>query len=272
MNTIIIAQNEPKIKKTLAQYREPGLRDIRVGGKRLKRKLRIEYTPEILGGISLGSPDKIVAAIVQFADQLATVVQEDRIEFQVIFIFHQTTKRTAERIILALADLNKNKGWRNLPYKHTKHIRVPQVVLLSCESATDEVNKNPYEPRLLKYDTQAYVMRMLADRAFKTPMAPPPQTPPGVYAPAVITFSTGNPVTGGLVLDPFRIAFRKLHYHLDKNGNFVEDPRPPGVSEEEWHKGDPSGGTVHVYHNGKLSGKKRVKKGKSLNVMGYPPP
>jgi hypothetical protein len=196
----------------------------------------------------------MVRAIIDFSAAQLSRQQNDVATIRVIFMFHQTSNSVVDVIMRALRQLPQNAEWVQLPFQHTKHLRVDPVILLSCESGMDKgfnVGPHPLSPRQLamqKYAEQAAKMRTAAGKAFITPMAPPPAQPQGYYDPAVMTFSTGNGETGGVELSPFGCQFRQLPGRFRDDGSWQYDPVPAGQDSDAFHSGTPTGGTVHIDH------------------------
>lgn len=274
MHTLVIAQNDRKFLDPLARYRQQDWVEPTVNGRRLRYRLEIEeIDPDRrTGGALASSGPRTVRQIVSFADGLLASQNDDVVSFSVVFMFHQTSQATVRRIGRALLLLRSDPEWRALPFKHTKHLRVHQVVLLSCESATDLVAPNPVPPALQEYVEQARSMREAADRAFTTPQAPPPNTPPTWYRPLVATFSTGNAETGGVVMNPFATEFRALPGRFGPGGSWQWDPTPAGQAQEAFRCGTPVPGRMYVHQAGALVQEVPFPAGTSINLMGYPPP
>lgn len=280
MNTLIIMQNAQDIRG-IKRLRVPHIEDIRLGKKKLRYKLAILHLSQhpvkkTYGGLLLGSAARIVRSITLFADALASWWPDDMVEFQVIFIYHQTSRKVIRKIEKALRWLPGYQPWQQIPFRRVKHIRVSCVWMLSCESAADQVTQ---DARLFRYIAEASVLRSRAQKAFITPQAPPPTNPPSVYHPIVVTFSTGDPVTGGLVLDPEAVQFLKLRYQLVQKGYYGKTGTPKwdiepipynknsGMTKEEWKKGGPVKGTLYKHKKGEPTRKEVIDKGKTINIL-----
>ncbi len=259
MSTLVISQNDKKIRGSLIPYRMPGWTRFLDDHKlRYKFDLNIELlrspSGEKVFGVYISSAAQIVRMIIAFADGQLSAQQDDLVTIRIVSMFHQTSNGTVKKILRALSQLPRNREWRRLPFKHNKHLKIDPVVLLSCESATDrsfQTGPNPPSRRELakrRYSTQASVMRTKAGQAFVTPMAPPPTDPQGWYDPSIITFTTGNVDTGGIELNPFVCRFRSLPGAFRDNGSWTYDPTPAGQGDEQFRQGTPTGGTVHVDH------------------------
>jgi hypothetical protein len=276
MDTIIIAENDSEIKGVPA-IREPGMHEIKVNGERPKYTLGVAYTPpndpvgEWFGAILEASPGQISEAIIMFAGALADTKPDDLIEFQIIFVFHQTSSDVVARIMEAMRMVQQDQRWQTVNLHFNKHVKVARVWLMSCESGGDYF----FVPALLRrYAAQAADMRNLAMRAFVKDATPPPNTPPTKYYPQVITLSTGNIVDGLTVLNPERVEFRKGNWYVLPNGEYWQPPPPPGVSEEDWHFGQPSGGYImsaQLNNDGHTSsvGVQTIAPGTTFNALGF---
>lgn len=272
MHAIIIHQNDRRVRDLLRKAKQQGGGSVTVNGRRLTHTLQVEelgsgtLAGKFTGGLLLGSAPRIARAIVGFADKVMTNTAEDVVAIQVIYMFHQSSGKAVRTIMRSMRRVRSDPDWQRLPFKHNKHLSVSAVVLLSCESATDKVAPNPVPPHLQRFVTQARLMRSVAGRSFQTPRSPPPITPPGIYDPQVITFSTGNAETGGVVLNPFNVQFRELAGHFDANGGWVwDDPNN--------HSGVPTSGTMYSDFVGSGSSSTTdVPSGQGANLMGYPQP
>jgi hypothetical protein len=280
MHTLIIAQNAQDIRG-VDRLRVPHIEEVRLGKKKLRYRLAILHlspssVKKTYGGFLLGSAAQIVRSITLFADALAFSWPDDIVEFQVIFIYHQTSQKVIRKIERALRGLPTYRLWRQIPFKRIKHIRVPCVWMLSCESATDQVTQ---DARILRYIGQASLLRSLAQEAFITPQAPPPTKPPSVYHPTVVTFSTGDPVTGGLVLNPEKVKFKELPYRLVQKGYYGKTGFPKwdlelipydknsGMTKEQWKEGKPVKGTLYKHKKGEPTGKEELDKNRIINIL-----
>ena len=272
MNTIIISQNDKKVRKN-KNLKRTAERDIKIDGKPISYRLKVEFTPpddpQKIGGMLAGSPNRIKNSILKFADDLAkNDTTHDLIEFQVVFIYHQTHKKTVRRIFKAMDLLSKDRNWTGLPKKYNKAIHVKSVWLLSCESGankttTDEMKNG--NPGYKFYADQANHMIAIADKAFTTVFLQ------RNFKPSVRTFSTGNPETGGTTLDPWDVKFKELPGHFTPNGGWEYEPTPQGENEEVFHGGTTTSGKVFAYDNGTTTPTNIPANG-ALNIMGYPAP
>lgn len=281
MSTLILAQNDAKIRSGLAGYREPSWdRFLRHHRLRYKFDLDIEILRSPAGeqvwGVYIGSANQVKRTIIDFANGRLARELSDIITIRIVFLFHQTHEPTVSTLMRAFRTLPNDPQWRNLPFLHNKHLRIDPVVLLSCESGNDkgfQPGPNPPSAREIsrrKYAAQASNMRLAAGKAFVTPMAPPPTQPPGAYDPGIITFTTGNGDTGGIELNPFSCRLRALpgDFQPDGSWNYDEAGRPPGMSQEEYHQGTPTGGTIHTDHvNQGSSSQVAVPAGQGIQVI-----
>jgi hypothetical protein len=156
----------------------------------------------------------------------------------VMFIFHQTSLPAVKSIMGALALLTPD-ALDDLARSLGKDLHVEQVVLLSCESGVDKVVPLPVPPELDRWVRQAGDMRAACFRAFTIKRV----HGAGQLFPTVVTFSTGNAVTGGVVLDPWNSRFVALHGHFDANGDWEYDRNPDGSANKST---DESAGTVYA--------------------------
>lgn len=259
MDTLLITENDRKVRDHLRKLREQGLPAHHPGGGgRIRHPLRVDVIqtpagdPAQLGAMLAGSAAQIVRGVLTFADGVLTRATSDIGQFRVIFMFHQTSANVVRALNDAFQQLDGHPTWERLAVKHTRHLRVKRVWLMSCESATDlALPPNP-SAALQQYAAQAGRMRSLAAAAFRTRQTPPPPTPMAFYHPFVHTLSTGDPVTGGIVLDPANVTFRRLPGHFDANGGWVWDPTPAGQSDDAFHQGQPAGGTLYTHEDGRL--------------------
>lgn len=185
-------------------------------------------------GLSI-NPVLIFNIIVQTAAH-ALQVAERAAEMQVMFVFHQTSSKAVRGIMGALQMLAPDV-LDALAASNNKDLIVPQVVLLSCESGMDKTTPNPVPPGWQKWVDQARNMREACFQAF-TIRSP---TSNADYPPRVITFSTGDPETGGVGLHPWQARFFALHGSFAADGNWDYDLDANGDPD---HSMDPSGGTV----------------------------
>lgn len=159
-------------------------------------------------------------------------------EMNVIFIFHQTSRAAVNAIRGALRQLLPDL-LDSMAAKAGKDLWVKQVSLLSCESAADKVVAPPLPPVMRPWVAQAVEMRTMALQAFSIRKV----SGPGEFIPVVVTFSTGNVETGGVVLNPFAVEFRSLRGHFNPDGTWDYDLDANGQPDETQ---DPSGGTVYT--------------------------
>lgn len=201
--------------------------------------------------VYIGSAARMVRAIVRFADTELRNQLEDRVTLRVVFMFHQTHLKTVKVILRAMRQLPNEPRWRALPFVHVKHLQVTPVVLLSCESGMDKTFQPGPDPptrreqALRRYALQARAMRVAIGAGLLTPMAPPPGQPPRYYDPEVITFSTGDSDTGGIVLDPFQARFKRLPGRFREDGSWSYDPTPPGQDQDAFRAGEDTAGTAY---------------------------
>lgn len=253
MDTLILVQDEAKLNKMVKEQppqQPPGvpatdkLTVLAMGDPAAAAALG--DTASLLGSTYLTTG--IVNKIVSFAD--AVLANEatkphprDVAEFQILLLFHQTDAHMANAITRALEHIPSNKRWLRLPYKHNRSLRVTRVWIVSCESGADAVTR---DPRLVKYIQQAKAMRTAARTGLTTEKTPPPSNPKEFWpAPTVYTFSTGDPVTGGLKLHPNHVSFVKTpDWHINDKGEI--EPTPGGNPDKE----EPAAGKVIKYDNG----------------------
>jgi YD repeat-containing protein len=159
-------------------------------------------------------------------------------EITIFFIFHQTSAPAVRAIMNAL-NLLAPDVLDQLAVKHKKDLSVPTVVILSCESGTDKVAPTPVPADLQRWVDQARNMREACNRAFSINGV----TVGAIFEPRVVTFSTGDAVTGGVTLNPWGPEFKKLHGHFNPDGTWSYDLDANGqpIKTE-----DPSAGTVYV--------------------------
>lgn len=153
-------------------------------------------------------------------------------DMRVIFIFHQTSRETVNGIMRALRMLTPDV-LDSLAQQAGKTLTVGNVVLLSCESGTDKAVPNPVPPELVPWVDQAHNMRVAALQAFTV----------GQALPLVITFSTGNAVTGAITLNPFAAEFRALRGHFNPDGTWDYDLDANGQPD---HTQTPSTGNLYA--------------------------
>lgn len=81
-----------------------------------------------------------------------------------------------------------------------------------------------------------------------------------------MTYTTGDPQTGGITLNPFAVSFRELDGHFNPHGGWeYNNPDSPD------RDGEASGGTIHRVHNGQEN-TQPLGPGAHINIMGFPPP
>ncbi len=255
MSTLVLVQNEKKMRGGLAGYRLPGFGAL-IRSVRLSYGIDMEVlrspTGKTVYAVYISSAPRIVRTIVRFADTELSRQQADAVTIRIVFMFHQTNGPVVRTIMKALRHLPKDPGWRRLPFVHNKHLIANPVALLSCESGMDKTFRptpgrpTPRELALRRYANQARGMRMAAGKAFVTPMSPPPTRPPRWYDPPIWTFSTGDADTGGMLMDPFKARFRKLPGSFRPNGEWSYDPTPAGQDKGRFRMGQPTPGTVYV--------------------------
>ncbi|MGQ0648150.1 MAG: hypothetical protein ACT4P7_11305 [Gemmatimonadaceae bacterium] len=285
MHTLIIMQNDAKVRRLLP--REDNI-EFGIPGSPIRYRLQI-FAPDTpaataalggtggaLGATFLDSANRIKRKIIAFADSISNPpITVDVVEFQVIFLFHQTSRGTARAITRGLNLLDADPQWRNLPERKRIGIRVRRSWLLSCESGTDQAvadtpNIDPALARKLQqWVQQARDMRIAAAVAFTTEQKPPPSDPKRYWVPFIYTFSTGDPVTGGITLDPQRVGFRVTPYTIDDNGNFQKIPKPAGStqSDDQYEAGTPTVGKVYKYEGQTKVDEKSIVLNSTVNIL-----
>ena len=190
----------------------------------------------------------VAASALQQAERVA--------ELKVYFIFHQTSRETVNGIRWAL-QLLAGDVLDAMALQAGKNLIIPEVVLLSCESATDKVAGAPVPAPLRSWVDQASNMRTEALKAFTIGQTPP----------AVITFSTGNPATGAVSLNPFAAEFRALRGHFNPDGTWDYNRDAKGRPD---HTQLLSGGTIYT-DNGQAGGSttRTLAPGASENLMPF---
>ena len=236
MHYVIIWQNDPAVEQILAPVlaRNSAAGVSAGGGTHFVRTFKM---------LSEGSPKgewydqlPIFSAIMSTADHALQAA--DRLaEMTVMFIFHQTSKPAVRSIMGALRLLTPD-ALDGLAAARNTDLSVPQVVLLSCESAADKVVTAPVPPVLQPWVDQARNMRNACFRGFRIRKV----QGPGEYLPVVVTFSTGNAVTGGIVLDPWNAKFISLNGAFTPDGDWEYNTGANGQPDKTQ---TPSGGMVH---------------------------
>lgn len=263
MNTVVIYQSDPHVAGVLKCLTDlgAGIQTVPNGDQVQVQELNPLVGPK--GRIdSLGQFGFL--AIAGFANNLLGSLPLDLVTFQVVFIFHQITGDGVKGVMDTIRMVRDTRILPSLTQKHRKRLDVAIVNLLSCESATDKSAVSPVEPVLQPLVDQAQRMRALACKAFIIPKSPPPE--PGDYHPRVVTYTTGDPETGGIVLNPFVVSFRRLPGHFNDQGVWVYD-NPNGTD----HAGVPTGGTIHTSFEGKETSQD-IGAGHCINIMGFPRP
>jgi len=202
---------------------------------------------------------------VKFCKAVLEAVQNDVVEVQTIFIFHQTNKTVARNIINACTWIKVSNILWELAEAAVKALSVKKVILLSCESASDKVTNPPIRQGLKAAIEQAQDHRSVIASAFKTKIAPPLPSG-GTFFPSIVTFSTGDPDRGGVVLDPFHLKFIDLDGEFDENGNWhYNDP------DNQDPDGEATAGTIYEDNEGSGSTTQNLDAGDQINFMGYHP-
>ena len=267
MNTLIIFQTDSNVQTLLDGHQLPkpdeGVEQVPGHGFHvMTAEMTVKKSPK---GPSIGNAQEIYAAIVKFCKSVLEDVQNDLVEVQLIFIFHQTNKTIARNIINACAWVKASNILWELAKDANKALSVKKITLLSCESGTDKVVKPPYRKGLKPAIEQATGMRSIIASAFKTKLAPPLPSGGTLY-PSVVTFSTGNPDRGGIVMDPFHVEFRDLDGEFDENGAWsYNDP------DNHDPEGTDSKGTIYDDNEGSGSNTETLAAGAHVNLMGYHP-
>ena len=207
--------------------------------------------PPLPGGMGPTTPakgagsmkDGIIASIISFA---TTLLQDepyrlprprDLVQFRIIFIFHQTSAEVARAITDALTSMPMNVNWTTLPDVHGRAVQVTEVWYLSCESGAEVTAK---DPRLVDYVGQSAMMRVAAQAGLRTEKKPPPSNPREFFSPPnVFEFSTGDPVTGSVRLNPNRVSFVTTpNWEVTDQGTIQQIPHTPDPE-------NPSAGTIY---------------------------
>lgn len=219
MNTLIIF-TEDKIGQALkaGRIRNPFEKDMFGGSK-------LNVIPKTNPRHQQGTPssgDVVGAAYESFEwtikDNIATFAREclknepkrpkpqDIVELQIVFVFHQSQVPEIEAMVTALTDLPLFSAWANVTDGQGYMLRVKNVVLMSCESGAHKGTNR--DPLLIDYLTRAAALQNAARLGLATEVKPPPSNPREYFPyPVVLSFTTGDPVTGGLVLDPNHAKF-----------------------------------------------------------------
>ena len=285
MHTLVIMQNDKKIKQLLpregrVQFGIPG----QPGTYNLQTFVAgTPATVAALGGLAgtlgtsyLDSANRIRRTIIDFAEFLTNPpITADIVEFQIIFIFHQTSQGTARDITRALTQLDGDAKWRDLPDRKHVGVRVPNCWLLSCESGTDQaVADNPnlapaLAQALKQWVAQARSMRLAAAAGLTTEQKPPPANPKQYWTPFIYTFSSGDPVTGGTTLNPQKVSFRTLPYTILPDGHFEKIPKPAGSTQtdDEYENGTPTNGKVYKYEGTRKVDERIIPAGAEANIL-----
>lgn len=265
-NTLIIHQRDDKIS-ALPEMKALG-NDLREFNGNLVQVHEMVEMQGVKGDPLIDHP-RAYSAIEGFTDAVLARVQDDLVEIQIIFMFHQTKKYAVLAILATMADVRVKDLFRRLAEQHVKQLRITSIVLLSCESATDKVLTQPIRDGLERYVAQAQLMRSEATDAFKTLQGPPYPVsgPPGINYPSVVTFSTGNVDRGGIIMNPFAAKFVDLDGHVDPDGNWVLDD--PNTYNPE---GTPTSGTIYTDQPGVPTTQNELDPGEPENFMGFPPP
>lgn len=279
MHTLLLSQNDAKIRGSHPVLgREQELTFQFPGSpQRYQLKVHLIGSPAAtaalggaagaLGAAYLSSANRIQRTIVEFARAISQPpVTSDVVAFQIIFLFHQTSADTARAITKALITLPQDTQWKDLPVRQRVAIRVQRAWMLSCESATDQVN---HDPGMQRYIRQSLDMRLAAATGLTTEKTPPPTNPPEYWLPFVYTFSTGDAFSGGLVVDPHRVSFRKLPYEANPAGGFRHIPKPAGDprSDAEYEMGEPTSGKVYKYEGSQLVEERILPANDFVNLM-----
>jgi hypothetical protein len=165
-------------------------------------------------------------AILAFAHELLSSEASDLVRLQVVFIFHQTSGAAVKGVMDTMRLIRDTGVLPALTGLHGKRLNVEIVNVLSCESAADKA----------------------------------------VSPPHVVTYTTGDPQTGGITLNPFAVSFRELDGHFNPDGSWeYNNPDSPDPD------GEASGGTIHQVHNGQEN-TQQLGPGAHINIMGFPPP
>jgi len=255
MHYVVIWQNDSEVETILKPLLDLGAGLIAVGGDHVR----------LFRMLSEGSPKgewydrlPIWSAIMDTARHALT--HGGRLaEMRVEFIFHQTSQAAVRSIMGALQLLTPD-ALDGLAQSFGKDLHVRDVVLFSCESATDKTAPVPTPAALLPWVNQARAMRQACFKAFSIRRV----NGGGEFQPDVITFSTGNAVTGGIVLDPWNASFVSLRGHFNANGGWDYELDANGQPDKT---ATPTNGTVYYDRPDGSSATKALGLGEKLPPM-----
>lgn len=241
MNTLIFTQPADDIIDFYPRFKEVYESRLLSIGKRITYDMQFNsaFGTRMLGtAITLiTSSNRIVKRIIEFAEHLATH-EEEFIRFNVLFMYHQSGEQSIRIFTRAMKLLDHHSHWRSMPRRTGKMVLVDRIVLMSCESAINFVD-DPPKLALQRYHQEARQLRTSAAKAFHFDYEHFSNNHPHTWS-----FSTGDPIRGGIIMNPFEVSFRDLAYQLSPEGVIKKIPgRPP----EEYGPGVPIEGTIHIY-------------------------
>jgi len=236
MHVVIIWQYDPKVKAILQPLIDKGADSgvVNIAGHHVRLFQTInQFFPR---GIYVDRHLMLDAIISTASHALSENVR--LAEMRVIFMFHQTNKSTVDAIMAAL-DMLGADILDSMAQAAQKDLKVRDCILLSCESASDKTAPNPVPDKMKKWVNQARDMRTKAIKAFTVKKV----SGPGEYYPQIVTFSTGNPETGGVVLNPWKTAFIRLNGHFTPGGGWEYDTDANGQPDKTQ---TPSSGKIYI--------------------------
>jgi hypothetical protein len=222
MHYVIIWQDDPEIRPIFKPLmdRGAGSRVLAAGGH------HVHLCRMPLRGHPKGAwydPQKIAYSIMATAVHALKMPAEGPAQMEVMFVFHQTSRAAVHAIMRALGLLVPER-LDKLARSHNRDLQVTPVTILSCESGTDKTTPVPVPAGYQPWVDQSANMRDACFTAFRIRGV----TTPGEYIPLVVTFSTGNPATGAISINPWGVKFQSLngyfaadgswHYNNDANG------------------------------------------------------
>jgi hypothetical protein len=264
MNTLIIFQADENVSNRLTSHGLDLSGNVSQmhGFQVMAFEMAVTRSPK---GPIFGDAHGIYRAIVKFCDETLAAVHDDVVEVQIVFMFHQTNSTAARNIVNGCRLIEWTRVLQDLADRANKHLKVVNVVLLSCESAADLVVQPPVWRGHRAAVDQAQDMRNAAKAAFRTRMAPPYPSQ-GTYHPTIVTYSTGDVDRGGVVLDPFHVSFTDLDGRFDEHGDWQwNDP------DNHDSDGVPTSGTIHFDNEETGQTTAQLDSGRQTNLMGFHP-
>ncbi|NNF17160.1 MAG: hypothetical protein HKN70_10460, partial [Gammaproteobacteria bacterium] len=172
MNTLIIFQKDDDVVPLLTAHGLDMTGGMKVIGGFQTMVSEMTETASAKGPV-FGDANEIYTAIVKFTTATLAAVQNDVVEIQIIFMFHQTSGTVARNIINGSRLIEWTHKLQELADDANKHLKVVNVILLSCESAADLTVQPPVRKGLVRAVNQARDMRNAVKSAYKTKQAPP---------------------------------------------------------------------------------------------------